>query len=257
MMTKFVMRTTAPNANIRWYGKENPFFANYSMFKRRLPNLIQGNCTHYAYARFAEIHGMFIDLPTSDGGTWYNKITNLEKGSTPRVGSIIEYKHKNKKGGHLAIVEHEYENGDLLLSMSGLKSYLFKTRVVKKNNNYCYSDYKLIGFIYPSIKFEEEKPKEEKVTKYTTGTYEVVSPRYVRKGAGTEYEIKKVKDLTPDGQRHAVNRNKNVDAQYKRGTRFTALKVMYASNKSIWAETPSGFVCIESAKGTKYCKKVK
>lgn len=257
-MTKFVMRTTAPTADIRWYGKENPFFANYSMFKRRLPNLIQGNCTHYTYARFAEMHNNFIKLPTSDGGTWYNKITNLEKGSTPRIGAIIEYKHKNKSGGHLAIVEHEYENGDLLLSMSGLKSYLFKTRVVKKSDNYCYSDYKLVGFIYPTIKFEEDtKPKEEKVTKYTKGTYQVISPRYVRTGAGTEYPIKKYEALSKDGKKHAVNKSKGADAQYEKGTKFTALEIMYASNKSIWANTPSGYVCIESAKGTIYCKKVK
>ena len=90
----------------------------------------------------------------------------------------------------------------------------------------------------------------------TTGDYKVISPRYVRTGAGTEYRIKKVAELTPDGQAHCVNKKKSANAQYAQGTPFTALRIVVAKNGSIWAETPSGYVCLTSAKGTMYCSKV-
>ncbi len=89
-----------------------------------------------------------------------------------------------------------------------------------------------------------------------TGDYKVISPRYVRTGAGTEYRIKKVYELTQDGQRNCVNTKKSANAQYKQGTIFTAKRIVVAKNGSIWAETPSGFVCLVSSKGTMYCSKV-
>ena len=48
------------------------------------------------------------------------------------------------------------------------------------------------------------------------GNYIVISPRYVRYGAGTNYGIKKVKELTKDGQKHCVNQKENANAQYKK-----------------------------------------
>ena len=91
---------------------------------------------------------------------------------------------------------------------------------------------------------------------YEKGLYKVISPRYVRVGAGTEYRIKKVAELTPDGKNHCVNKKLTANAQYKAGTPFTALEIIYASNYSVWARTPSGYVCIQSSKGTQYCSKV-
>lgn len=94
-------------------------------------------------------------------------------------------------------------------------------------------------------------------TEYTKGTYEVLNPRYVRTGPGTEYPIKKVKDLTADGQKNATSKKPNANAQYKKDTRFTARTIELAKSGSIWAKTPSGYVCIESAKDVQYCKEVK
>ena len=95
------------------------------------------------------------------------------------------------------------------------------------------------------------------LVEYVKGTYEVLDPRYVRTGPGTEYSIKKVKDLTEDGKKNATSTKPTADAQYKKGTRFTARKLVLSKNGAIWAETPSGYVCVESAKDTQYCKKVK
>ena len=86
------------------------------------------------------------------------------------------------------------------------------------------------------------------------GKYIVISPRYVRYGAGTDYQIKKVKELTLDGQRHCVDQRENAKAQYKKGTIFTANKLLYAKNGAVWGCSPSGWVCIRSHKGEYYCK---
>lgn len=90
----------------------------------------------------------------------------------------------------------------------------------------------------------------------TTGLYRVQSARYIRTGAGTEYRIKKVCELTKDGQNHCVNKNKNAKAQYEVGTPFNVYEIKYAKNLSIWGRTPSGWICLESHTGTIYCKKV-
>ena len=92
-------------------------------------------------------------------------------------------------------------------------------------------------------------------TEPESNTYIVVSPRYVRTGAGTEYRIKKVAELTKDGQAHCVNKKLTADAQYAKGTPFTALDIVKAKNGSTWAKTPSGYVCLVSSKGKVYCKK--
>lgn len=87
------------------------------------------------------------------------------------------------------------------------------------------------------------------------GNYIVVSPRYVRYGPGTDYQIKQVKELTKDGQMHCVNQKPDAKAQYRKGTVFTVNKFKYAKNGAIWGESPSGWVCIRSHKGEYYCKK--
>lgn len=90
----------------------------------------------------------------------------------------------------------------------------------------------------------------------STGDYYVVSPRYVRTGAGTEYRIKQVRELTKDGQKHCVDQTPTAKAQYRAGTIFTALEVTTGRNKSIWSRTPSGYVCLYSHNGKEYCKKI-
>ena len=86
------------------------------------------------------------------------------------------------------------------------------------------------------------------------GNYIVVSPRYIRYGAGTDYGIKQVKELTIDGQRHCVNQKPNAKAQYKKGTPFTVNLLKYASNGAVWGLSPSGWLCLRSHKGEYYCK---
>lgn len=55
---------------------------------------------------------------------------------------------------------------------------------------------------------------------------------------GTNYAIKKYKDLTNDGKKHAYNQNY---ACLKKGTKVTCLEVK-TENNNIWLRIPSGFV---------------
>lgn len=159
---KFEKRTIAPKITNIWYGEKNKFsLGSNSMFiKRKNSKGIAkyGNCTHYAYGRLMECQNKVLAVINGNADDWYANAPKkgYKVGKTPKLGAIIVYKHNNKSGGHVANVEEIYSNGDLLLSMSGYKSFLFTTRKVKKSDKYCYSDYKLLGFIYPEIEFDNE-----------------------------------------------------------------------------------------------------
>lgn len=89
---------------------------------------------------------------------------------------------------------------------------------------------------------------------YSKGNYKTLGNMNVRTGAGTNYSIKKVKDLSEDGKRNATSKNLNDNAVYKTGTIFTAQEII--NQNGVWAKTPSGYVCIKGASGTVYCSKI-
>lgn len=89
---------------------------------------------------------------------------------------------------------------------------------------------------------------------YTVGTYKCLYNLNVRTGAGKSYRVKKVSELTLGGQKSSLYSERDAKALYKKGTSFTALKILKAKDKSIWAKTPSGYVCIKDSKNV-YCKK--
>lgn len=99
-----------------------------------------------------------------------------------------------------------------------------------------------------------EKVKEKVSPAYKKGEYKTTTALNVRTGAGTKYRIKKVKELTPDGRKHATSKNPNSYAVYKSGTEFTAQKIIKEGH-NYWAQTPSGYVCIQYG-NEKYCKRV-
>ena len=89
---------------------------------------------------------------------------------------------------------------------------------------------------------------------YSKGNYKTLGNMNVRTGAGTNYAIKKVKDLSTDGKRNATSTNLNANAVYKTGTVFTAIEII--NENGVWAKTPSGYVCIKDVSGKVYCSKV-
>lgn len=91
---------------------------------------------------------------------------------------------------------------------------------------------------------------------FTPGNYKTLGTMNVRYGAGLNYGVKKVKELTHDGKRNATSTNLNANAVYKKGTIFTAKQIV-KNGSSVWAKTPSGYVTIKGSSGTIYCSKVK
>lgn len=145
---KFIPRTTAPTKNNKcYYSNNNRYYLNgYG-----LPN-----CTCYAYGRILELIGYIPNgLHYGNAENWYPNTKSLEKGQTPKLGSIICFKG-NK--GHVAVVEKIYEDGSIDISNSAYKGTLFYMKHLK--NNYKYNDkYKFQGFIYLPIEFENDTPK--------------------------------------------------------------------------------------------------
>ena len=80
---------------------------------------------------------------------------------------------------------------------------------------------------------------------YTVGNYQTLFNMYVRSGPGTNFRIKKVKELTTNGRENSVYKNLNSNALYKKGTVFTALSIINNPNGSLWAKTPSGYICLK------------
>ena len=156
---------------------------------------------------------------------------HMEKGSiTCKEGDIIE---KGEVIGYMG--ETGYAFG---------KHLHFEVIVNEKNANpllYLNDEKK----IYP---FEEDN-------KYTIGNYITKDIMRVRNGAGTNFKQIKVKDLTEDGKENATTTKKEALAAYKKGTVFTALEIINGKDNSVWARTPSGYVCIKDNKQV-YCEKV-
>lgn len=106
--------------------------------------------------------------------------------------------------------------------------------------------------VNPTEYIGKELPNES--TSYSTGNYVCLYDMKVRDGAGLEYRVKKVSELTQDGKNNATTTNIYAYAVYKKGTIFTAYSIV-ESNSSLWARTPSGYVCIKDAM-TQYCDKI-
>lgn len=85
--------------------------------------------------------------------------------------------------------------------------------------------------------------KAEPENSYSVGNYKTLYNMYVRTGPGVNYAVKKVKNLTRNGKENSVYKNDNSRALYKKGTIFTANMII--NNDSIWAKTPSGYICLK------------
>ena len=75
----------------------------------------------------------------------------------------------------------------------------------------------------------------------------------VRTGAGTNYSIKKYKELTTDGKNHAY---KQTYAVLKKGTTVTCKDVQYDGKGRIYIKLASGWICAKGDKGA-YVKEKK
>ena len=99
---------------------------------------------------------------------------------------------------------------------------------------------------------EKAKPSVSGVRFDKGSVYTLMTNVNVRTGAGTDYAIKKVRDLTADGKNNCTSSNSGDNAVLKSGTRVTALDVINVG-KDIWLRIPSGYICVYY-KGDKYAR---
>ena len=107
----------------------------------------------------------------------------------------------------------------------------------------------VLGVLRPKMYIKKE-------AEYKTGNYKTLGTMNVRSGPGLNFSNKLVKDLTSDGKKNALSKDLNSRAVYKKGTIFTAKEIIQNKDGSVWAKTPSGYVTIKGASGTKYCNKL-
>ena len=182
-----------------------------------------------------------------------NNCNGFEKGS---YGNYVKLKHSDgyyTLYAHIAYKTVKVKTGDKVkrgqvLGYMGNTGYSFGGHLhfeVRDTN-----DIKIDPVPY----LDKDLPDTNKSEFVSGYDYVTLNDMYVRWGAGTNYGIKLVKNLTPDGKRNAYYQDLNAYAIYKKGTIYTALEVI--KNKyGVWARTPSGYVCMEGASKTKYARR--
>jgi len=105
------------------------------------------------------------------------------------------------------------------------------------------------AYLFNDKEFEASKQEE-----YPKGNYITLEAMNIRSGAGVNYTIKKVSEMSANGRKHATSTDLNANAEYKKDTEFTAQKIIKNGNE-YWAKSPSGYICLKGSSGKTYCKK--
>lgn len=198
-------RTTAPERGNKYYKHTSAGGLNECI-------LIKGgeaipNCVGYAWGRAYEMTGKRPKLSKSNAENWWgNTGDGYKRGQTPKVGAVICWS-KGKAGvssdgaGHVAIVEDVYSDGSILTSNSAYGGVRFYCQRLDKG--YKLNGYKFQGFIYVTgdNKSGSSNKSSGNTTTYKAGKeYTLRTDVNVRAGAGTNYRIKRVSELTSDGK---------------------------------------------------------
>lgn len=193
----------------------------------------------------AEKHTPFKESGKSDYGYKIGKLYSLEEDSYVWFGPNSNYYNKRlrtqlTKDGQKNALSETYAclksgtevtclglNGSWTLIPSGWINGKLK-EVVKEEPN-------------PTDEASASPKKEKKpvITVKIGKNYKLTAARYVRKGAGTKYSIKKRSQLSKDAKKHAY---KTTKARLKKGTVVTCQKI-----SGNWMKIPSGWICYRSS----------
>ena len=92
-----------------------------------------------------------------------------------------------------------------------------------------------------------EKRRQTELEFFAVGyDFTITDSMNVRSGAGTNYPVKTVSQLTANGRENAVNRSASAQAVFREGTEITALEVkaIYSPQRvDVWFRCPSGWIC--------------
>ncbi len=154
---KYIKRLEEPSSNNKYWVHTTKGGLNSCLLINN--NSVLPNCVGYAWGRAYEILKSKPKLSRANAEDWYDYNDGYERGSKPRVGSIICWKRgKIRNGsdgaGHVSVVEEVYDDESILVSHSSYNGKRFWTKVYKSPYNIG-STYKFQGFIYLPIDVEE------------------------------------------------------------------------------------------------------
>lgn len=237
---EFKERLTAPKKDNKYY---------YSKLNFDYPNLVD-QCVWYAWGRLMELGIPYIEMikkiPRSNAENWYSD-TTFEKRTFPSAGDVLCYSsgkiHYKKDGmGHVAIVEHVYDDLTILISESGA-NMKFKTRKVKPPYKYYLKskvDHKLDGFIH-ALEFDN-------VYEWTKGDYKVLNNKYLRSTPEVNNHNKvEWKNLTSNAKTKTYPYNGY--ARYKKGAIINIKEFIADKKGNIWGRTNQLWLCVQDRTG--------
>lgn len=147
-------RTTDENINnTPWYTTENPY-AKQGYY---------GQCTWYAWGRVSEICNS--PLPYTRGhAISYASKDFLSKVESPTFGAICVW--GGNYYGHVAVVEHVFDDGSILISEGNYSGMVFHTATLSPSNGYTYNGMPFMGFyLYDGVAKAIEAEKAAKKAK--------------------------------------------------------------------------------------------
>lgn len=224
-LEKFIEKTKGAKIDVPW--KSN------GHLKGQCVSLIQQYILQ-CLEQPAKARGNAKDWQTSYVKEGLGTITKI-----PRKGDIIVFP-KLGSLGHIAI-------------------YIDKNTIYDQNNsshdNKCAGYGKMLSsncvILRPNAKLLSEVKEE-----FIKGdVYITLEDMNIRNGAGLNFAIKKVKDITADGKKNVTSNNLNNNAVYKKGIKFTLQEVIKNKDNSVWGKTPSGYVCLKGSTGKVFIKK--
>ena len=189
-----------------------------------------------------------------DGVRWLHRYVHLQKRPSFKVGQTVKKGAKIGNMGNTGNSFGEHLHFDLWKCPKGYTmNWSDRAKYAVDPTDYLYVH---SGQVKSSVSGNKKGVKDVPKLTYTVGDYKTLYTMNLRTGAGTIYRRKKVKEMTADGKRSATSKNSNDYAQYKKGTVFTASKIIKNTSGNIWAKTPSGYICIATKKEFEYCKKI-
>lgn len=152
----------------------------------------------------------------------------------------------------------ELKKGDIGIRTSGTAGHVFIIADTNKDGRVKYYDQNATGKgdkmtlrnrDYSSATVSGFlRPKDGKylvtVPTVKPGTYTLTNVRGVYKGWGAKTGRKKVGELTPDGRKHATSIRKTADAYLRANTPITISQTKLLDSGNLWAEIPSGYICV-------------
>ena len=225
-------------------------------------------CTWYVVGRLLEIgvprNELIKNLPQTNAENWYND-SKYPKQHTAAPGCIIVYSagkvhHAADGMGHVAFVEHVYDDGRIRITESG-KNMKFQSRIIKPPYKYYLNvknkeNYKLDGF----VKVIDTTPAPIDDYWIVGKTYKMIKKKWKRYGAYVG------NNKVPYPVLSATDKKKcdNVGgyARTKIGVEYTFYDFVKDEKGNTWACTtkPTStqkkkhFVCVEDSTGKQAIK---